>query len=49
MQVGENRRRIRELTKEVLHTLANLANLTRGKEGTFQGPELLSALETLKA
>ncbi|KAJ7836314.1 hypothetical protein B0H13DRAFT_2423107 [Mycena leptocephala] len=48
-KVGENRRRIRELTKDVLHTLADLANLTRGQEDTFQVPALLSALGNLKA
>ncbi|KAJ7855399.1 hypothetical protein B0H13DRAFT_2577891 [Mycena leptocephala] len=48
-KVGENRRRIRELTKDVLCTLANLANLTRGQEDTFQAPALLSALGNLKA
>ncbi|KAJ7793641.1 hypothetical protein B0H13DRAFT_2513711 [Mycena leptocephala] len=47
-KVGENRRRIRELTKDVLRTLADLANLTRGQEDTFQVPVLLSALGTLK-
>ncbi|KAJ7840431.1 hypothetical protein B0H13DRAFT_2416207 [Mycena leptocephala] len=48
-KVGENRRRIRELTKDVLRTLADLANLTRGQEDTFQVPALLSALGNLKA
>jgi hypothetical protein len=48
-QVGENRRRIRELTKDVLRTLADLASLTRGQEDTFQVPALLSALGNLKA
>ncbi|KAJ7933978.1 hypothetical protein B0H13DRAFT_1855829 [Mycena leptocephala] len=48
-KVGENRRRIRELTNDVLRTLADLANLTRGQEDTFQAPALLSALGNLKA
>ncbi|KAF7357955.1 Tetratricopeptide repeat family [Mycena venus] len=48
-KVGENRRQIRELTEEVVRTLYDLANLTRGREETFQGSELLSALEDLKA
>ncbi|KAF7357936.1 Tetratricopeptide repeat family [Mycena venus] len=45
----ENRRRIRDLTDDVLRTLADLADLTRGKEDTFQAPALLSALGNLKA
>ena len=49
MQVSENRRQIRELTEDVVRTLYDLANLTRGREDAFQGPELLSALENLKA
>ncbi|KAF7357951.1 hypothetical protein MVEN_00841700 [Mycena venus] len=48
-KVGENRRQIRELTEEVVCTLYDLANLTRGREEMFQGSELLSALENLKA
>ncbi|KAJ7933972.1 hypothetical protein B0H13DRAFT_2262796 [Mycena leptocephala] len=48
-KVSENRRRIRELTKDVLRTLADLANLTWGQEDTFQVPALLSALGNLKA
>ncbi|KAF8133059.1 hypothetical protein K438DRAFT_1998337 [Mycena galopus ATCC 62051] len=47
-KVGENRRQIRELTEDVLRTLYGLANLTCGREDTFQGPELLGALENLK-
>ncbi|KAJ7213026.1 hypothetical protein GGX14DRAFT_619887 [Mycena pura] len=47
--VGENRRQIRELTNDVLHTLANIANLTRGQENAFQVPALLNALGNLKA
>ncbi|KAJ6594608.1 hypothetical protein B0H19DRAFT_1247268 [Mycena capillaripes] len=48
-KVGENRRRIRELTDDVLRTLADFANLTRGQEDTFHAPALLSALGYLKA
>ncbi|KAF7357911.1 Tetratricopeptide repeat family [Mycena venus] len=48
-KVGENRRRIRELTNDVLRTLADLANLIRGHENTFQAPALLSAIGNLKA
>ncbi|KAF8127750.1 hypothetical protein K438DRAFT_2000618 [Mycena galopus ATCC 62051] len=48
-KVSENRRQIRELTEDVVRTLYELANLTRGHEETFQGPELLHALEILKA
>ncbi|KAJ7933976.1 hypothetical protein B0H13DRAFT_2500981 [Mycena leptocephala] len=48
-KVGENRRRIRDLTNDVIRTLADLASLTRMHEDTFQAPALLSALENLKA
>ncbi|KAF8166317.1 hypothetical protein K438DRAFT_1857444 [Mycena galopus ATCC 62051] len=48
-KVSENRRQIRELMEDVVRTLYELANLTRGHEETFQGPELLRALEILKA
>ncbi|KAK7048882.1 Tetratricopeptide repeat family [Favolaschia claudopus] len=48
-KVSENRRQIRELTQDILRTLYDLASLTRGKEGAFRGPELLGALESLKA
>ncbi|KAJ7282620.1 hypothetical protein C8J57DRAFT_1554721 [Mycena rebaudengoi] len=48
-KVGENRRRIRELTDDVLSTLGELVNLSRGRENTFQAPELLDALGNLKA
>ncbi|KAF8149225.1 hypothetical protein K438DRAFT_451347 [Mycena galopus ATCC 62051] len=48
-KVAENRRCIRELTDDVLHTLADLANLTRGQEDIFQAPALSSALGDLKA
>ncbi|KAK7018855.1 Tetratricopeptide repeat family [Favolaschia claudopus] len=48
-KVGDNRRQIRELTEDIVRTLYDLASLTRGKEGAFRGPELLGALESLKA
>ncbi|KAJ7141015.1 hypothetical protein C8R44DRAFT_974681 [Mycena epipterygia] len=48
-KVTENRRRIRNLTNEILHTLADLANLSRGHEDEFKAPALLSALGNLKA
>ncbi|KAK6996998.1 Tetratricopeptide repeat family [Favolaschia claudopus] len=48
-KVGENRRQIRELSQDIVRTLYALASLTRGKEDTFRVPELLSALEHLKA
>ncbi|KAF8143061.1 hypothetical protein K438DRAFT_2029754, partial [Mycena galopus ATCC 62051] len=48
-KVSENRRQIRELTEDVVHTLYELANLTRGHERAFQGSELLRTLEILKA
>ncbi|KAJ7640783.1 hypothetical protein DFH06DRAFT_622303 [Mycena polygramma] len=48
-KVRENRRRIRGLTNDILRTLADLANLTRGHEDAFQAPALLSALGNLKA
>ncbi|KAJ7485506.1 hypothetical protein FB451DRAFT_58770 [Mycena latifolia] len=47
-KVGENRRRIRDLTNDILRTLADLANLTRGHEETFQAPALLTSLGNLK-
>ncbi|KAF7346581.1 Tetratricopeptide repeat family [Mycena sanguinolenta] len=46
--VSENRRRIRDLTNDIVRTLVEIANLTRGKEDTFQAPALLSALGNLK-
>ncbi|KAK7006011.1 Tetratricopeptide repeat family [Favolaschia claudopus] len=46
---SENRRQIRDLTQDILRTLYALASLTRGKEGVFRGPQLLAALESLKA
>ncbi|KAK7006021.1 Tetratricopeptide repeat family [Favolaschia claudopus] len=48
-KVSENRRQIRDLTQDIVRTLYDLASLTRGKEGAFRGPELLAALESLKA
>ncbi|KAJ6594601.1 hypothetical protein B0H19DRAFT_65986 [Mycena capillaripes] len=47
-KVSENRRRIRDLTNDVLRTLSDLDNLTRGQEDTFLAPALLSALGNLK-
>ncbi|KAJ7142810.1 hypothetical protein C8R44DRAFT_726132 [Mycena epipterygia] len=47
--VGENRRRIRDLTDDILRTLGHLADLSRGHENSFQAPELLTALGNLKA
>ncbi|KAJ7802894.1 hypothetical protein B0H14DRAFT_2613925 [Mycena olivaceomarginata] len=34
---------------DVVHVLYNLVKLTKGHEDTFHGPDLLSALESLKA
>ncbi|KAJ6463304.1 hypothetical protein DFH09DRAFT_566445 [Mycena vulgaris] len=48
-KIGKNRRRLGELTDDVLHTLSNLANLMRGHEDEFPAPALLSALGNLKA
>ncbi|KAJ7502518.1 hypothetical protein B0H11DRAFT_1854697 [Mycena galericulata] len=48
-KVSENRRRIRELTNDVLRSLVDLANLTRGHEDAYQAPALLGALGDLKA
>ncbi|KAJ7235818.1 hypothetical protein C8J57DRAFT_1479396 [Mycena rebaudengoi] len=48
-KVGENRRRVREVVDDILGTLAQLANLSRGREGSFQAQELLDALGNLKA
>ncbi|KAJ7142808.1 hypothetical protein C8R44DRAFT_866099 [Mycena epipterygia] len=47
--VGENRRRIRDLTDDILRTLGHLADLSRGHGNSFQAPELLTALGNLKA
>ncbi|KAJ7502533.1 hypothetical protein B0H11DRAFT_641918 [Mycena galericulata] len=48
-KVSENRRQIRELTNDVLRSLADLANITRGNEDAYQAPALLGALGDLKA
>ncbi|KAJ7502530.1 hypothetical protein B0H11DRAFT_2223438 [Mycena galericulata] len=48
-KVSENRRQIRELTNDVLRSLADLPNLTRGHEDVYQAPALLGALGDLKA
>ncbi|KAJ7891991.1 hypothetical protein B0H13DRAFT_2340297 [Mycena leptocephala] len=48
-KVSENRRQIRNLTDDILRTLADLANLSRAHEDVFQTPELLTALANLKA
>ncbi|KAJ7678717.1 hypothetical protein B0H17DRAFT_1334059 [Mycena rosella] len=48
-QVRDNRRRIRDLTDDILSTLAKLADLSRMNEDTFQAPAQLSALGDLKA
>ncbi|KAJ7249351.1 hypothetical protein C8J57DRAFT_1475265 [Mycena rebaudengoi] len=47
-KVGENRRRIREVVDDILGTLAQLANLSRGREDSFHVQELLDALGNLK-
>ncbi|KAJ7466990.1 hypothetical protein FB451DRAFT_403148 [Mycena latifolia] len=47
-KVGNNRRRTRELINDILRVLADLANLTRGDEYTFQVPALLTALGNLQ-
>ncbi|KAJ7678729.1 hypothetical protein B0H17DRAFT_1206651 [Mycena rosella] len=49
IDVRENRRRIRDLTDDILSTLSKLADLSRADERTFQAPALLSALGDLKA
>ncbi|KAJ6526941.1 hypothetical protein DFH09DRAFT_1414639 [Mycena vulgaris] len=48
-KVGGNRRQIRDLTEDILHTLGSLAGLLQGREDTFQAPQLLNALGDLKA
>ncbi|KAJ7233997.1 hypothetical protein C8J57DRAFT_1729336, partial [Mycena rebaudengoi] len=48
-QVGENRRRIRDLVDDILCMLVRLTNLSRGREDSFHGQELLDALGNLKA
>ncbi|KAJ7466967.1 hypothetical protein FB451DRAFT_1483903 [Mycena latifolia] len=48
-QVRENRRRIRDLTDDILSTLSKLAELSRVNNDTFQTPAQLSTLGDLKA
>ncbi|KAJ7282551.1 hypothetical protein C8J57DRAFT_46761 [Mycena rebaudengoi] len=48
-KVGENRRRVREFTEEILRMLSNLGTLCGDGETVFQKPELLFALGELKA
>ncbi|KAJ7141082.1 hypothetical protein C8R44DRAFT_240593 [Mycena epipterygia] len=48
IQVGENRRHIRELTDDILRTLAGIADIGREHEDTLYSPVLLSALGNLK-
>ncbi|KAJ7226289.1 hypothetical protein C8J57DRAFT_1731051 [Mycena rebaudengoi] len=48
-KVGENRRRIREVVDDILGTLVQLANFSRGREDSFQAQELLDAIGNLKA
>ncbi|KAJ7720967.1 hypothetical protein DFH07DRAFT_946953 [Mycena maculata] len=47
-KVRENRRRMWELVNDVFRSLADIANLTRGKEDEFQAPALLGALGELE-
>ncbi|KAJ7140912.1 hypothetical protein C8R44DRAFT_866590 [Mycena epipterygia] len=48
-KVGDNKRRIHDLTEDILRTLVSLAELLSGRENTFKAPQLLSALGDLKA
>ncbi|KAJ7466983.1 hypothetical protein FB451DRAFT_1369457 [Mycena latifolia] len=48
-QVRENRRRIRDLTDDILSTLSKLADLSRVNADTFQSTAQLDALADLKA
>ncbi|KAJ7090699.1 hypothetical protein C8R44DRAFT_990681, partial [Mycena epipterygia] len=48
-KVGKNRRRIRDLTADILRMLSDIGELLRGNANAFQSPELLSALGNLKA
>ncbi|KAF7357888.1 Tetratricopeptide repeat family [Mycena venus] len=43
-KVGENRRRIRELTNDVLRTLSDLASLIRGARGRIPGAGIVKRL-----
>ncbi|KAJ6555048.1 hypothetical protein DFH09DRAFT_1166194 [Mycena vulgaris] len=47
-KVTKNRRRLRDLTNEILHILVEIANLTRGREAMFDTPALLGAVGNLK-
>ncbi|KAJ7142682.1 hypothetical protein C8R44DRAFT_846568 [Mycena epipterygia] len=46
--VSENRRRIRDLTDDILRTIGLIAELSQSHEDCFQAPELLNALGNLK-
>ncbi|KAJ7646621.1 hypothetical protein FB45DRAFT_1018931 [Roridomyces roridus] len=48
-KVSENRRQLRDLTNEILRSLADIANLIRGCEDEYMAPALLAALGDLKA
>ncbi|KAJ6493824.1 hypothetical protein DFH09DRAFT_357189 [Mycena vulgaris] len=48
-KVSENRRRIRDLTDDILRVLAEMAELSRKQAGQSHAPALLSALGDLKA
>ncbi|KAJ7466968.1 hypothetical protein FB451DRAFT_1401823 [Mycena latifolia] len=48
-KVRENRRRIRDLTDDILSTLAKLVDLSWVNDDTFPTPAQLSALGDLKA
>ncbi|KAJ7646595.1 hypothetical protein FB45DRAFT_890854, partial [Roridomyces roridus] len=48
-KVSENRRQLRDLTHDILRSLADIANLTRGCEDEYMAPALLGALGDLKA
>ncbi|KAJ7646577.1 hypothetical protein FB45DRAFT_1051243 [Roridomyces roridus] len=48
-KVSENRRRLRELVNDILRSLADIANLTRGHDDEYMAPALLAALGDLKA
>ncbi|KAF7315957.1 Tetratricopeptide repeat family [Mycena indigotica] len=48
-KVNENRRQIRNLVNDILHTLTELAKLIREREEHFQTPALLAAIGNLKA
>ncbi|KAF7305751.1 hypothetical protein HMN09_00728700 [Mycena chlorophos] len=48
-KVSENRRQVRDLAKDILRMVTDLADLTRGREEEVQTPALLAALGNLKA